>query len=657
MALRCLLFTADEAAAAPIREVLASLRVEGKHCSAAVDAIERVANQNFQIVIIDWDAQPEAGLLLEAARERKAGERPLTLAMVSNDASVPQALQAGANSILRKPILINQAKDTLTTARDLLRAKQESAAAQSAAPAAAPVTLPANLQAGAEKTLRAGEFLQSTGPAPGAQFITESDLPQTAGQELAEPVDALAELEPMAAAVVPAEPKEEQVTSAPAEPDEPRGLQWYLNKRASKLPPVPGKVPAPPPPVAPPAPERIELLGYDQAVPYQPSPGSTPSASSSGSGSEGWKDVEPVPSMEVQSIPPEGHEHPTESFSDTPSREESGEARPRFRLGKRAIAAAVALAACGVAAAPQAPWHGRVRTLWGRGQQSLHAWLNPQVVTPTQAPVSHEDFARAGDEYKLPVAENIPDATTDPSQIRVTPVVDPTAKKTDAAANADAGAAPADATGNAGDAAQSSGIQVQENPAAVPGRSAAVGSGGASAPAASVPAAAATQPHSDAAASVAPQFKPQPGSPQVRVVASSGRPAASLSTSNPPIPSSLTSQMASMTPAAGGDKPPEAAMQAIEPVNVPESAERGLLTDQPAIAYPASAKGQEGTVVLLVLIGRDGTVQDAKFFQGSLAFARAAIDGVKQWKFKPYVMNGRPVSVTTQLSMTFKPGP
>ena len=48
---------------------------------------------------------------------RGAGERPLTLAIVGNDASVPQALQAGANSILRKPIQAAQARETLTTAK------------------------------------------------------------------------------------------------------------------------------------------------------------------------------------------------------------------------------------------------------------------------------------------------------------------------------------------------------------------------------------------------------------------------------------------------------------------------------------------------------------------------------------------------------------
>ena len=70
---------------------------------------------------------------------------------------------------------------------------------------------------------------------------------------------------------------------------------------------------------------------------------------------------------------------------------------------------------------------------------------------------------------------------------------------------------------------------------------------------------------------------------------------------------------------------------------------------------PASGRGQQGTVVLQVLIGRDGTVKEAKFMQGSFAFARAAIDGVKLWKFKPYSMNGRPVSVQSMFTINFKP--
>src|ERR1700683_2809947 len=142
MALRCLLFSSDETTAESICQVLADLGVAGEVCSDPAAAIEKISTEPFQIIIIDWDMQSSAGSLLTAARERKASERPLTLAIVSDDASVPIALQAGANSILRKPILINQVKDTLPTARDLLRAKQESAAtvAQAAAAGASAAT-------------------------------------------------------------------------------------------------------------------------------------------------------------------------------------------------------------------------------------------------------------------------------------------------------------------------------------------------------------------------------------------------------------------------------------------------------------------------------------------------------------------------------------
>jgi protein TonB len=98
-------------------------------------------------------------------------------------------------------------------------------------------------------------------------------------------------------------------------------------------------------------------------------------------------------------------------------------------------------------------------------------------------------------------------------------------------------------------------------------------------------------------------------------------------------------------------------MSSIEPVNLPESIARELLAQpvDPLYPEPAKAGAQYGSVVLQVLVGRDGTVQDAKFTQGSLVFARAAIDAVKQWKFKPYILNGRPVSVQSLITLNFKP--
>ena len=126
MPLRCLLFSSSEEMVQPILQVLTDLGIEGEYCRSAVDAVEKVTTQLFQIVITDWDDQPEATFLLKTARDQRAAQRPLTLAIVSDDARLPEALQAGANSVLVKPIRAEQVRDTMSTACELLRAKQPS---------------------------------------------------------------------------------------------------------------------------------------------------------------------------------------------------------------------------------------------------------------------------------------------------------------------------------------------------------------------------------------------------------------------------------------------------------------------------------------------------------------------------------------------------
>src|SRR5260370_28897512 len=125
MALRCLLFASDEATAQPLWRVITELGMEGEHCRKALEAVESLANHPFHIVIADWDDEPEASFLLKTARELKAAQRPLTLAIIKDEATLPKALQAGANSGLRKPIVPSQVQDPPGTPRHLLRAHIE----------------------------------------------------------------------------------------------------------------------------------------------------------------------------------------------------------------------------------------------------------------------------------------------------------------------------------------------------------------------------------------------------------------------------------------------------------------------------------------------------------------------------------------------------
>ena len=641
MALRCFVFTSDEGTAALIRQILADLGVEADPCSDAVVAAEKITNQNFQIVIIDWDRQPEAGLLLTTARERKAAERALTLAIVSDEKNVPVVLQAGANSILRKPIAVNQAKDTLTTARDLLRAKQDSAAGASHAAAAAASAGPSSLPPALEQTnptLRAGEFLVSAPAKPGAQFETESDLPLPSRQSSDNPMDPLMDLEPVASSAAARSAEPAAPTPPPAVPadGETRGLQWYLKTRVAAR-------PASPAPPEPPAPRgNPELLGYDQ-IPAQPVKRVADPVSPAP------KPAPPELSKPLKPTKKEEQKNEAELFAYIDEGRAKQPSPSRFHLGKGAIFGALLLASVAIAATPQAPWHPQLRTLWHSGQKTVRGWLNPQPVTAVQeAPRAHEEQYRPGDEYKLPVAENIPDATTDPSQIEVVPAVDPTAKKPNPdAANPALTSAPADTSTSDQPPAQT-GPAPDVQPTQVttaPGQPVTV--------ATAVPA---SQPRTVTVVSLPPQASTTAAVPVA--TPAQPRPTPQPHYVSPPgtVPQSLRSQLAPATPDPVS-KPADTGLPSIEPVPVAESAERALVTDQPAIPYPANAKSQQGTVVLQVFIGRDGTVQDAKFLQGSFLFARTAIDGVKQWKFKPYVLNGRPVSVQTTMTMKFKPGP
>ena len=71
--------------------------------------------------------------------------------------------------------------------------------------------------------------------------------------------------------------------------------------------------------------------------------------------------------------------------------------------------------------------------------------------------------------------------------------------------------------------------------------------------------------------------------------------------------------------------------------------------------YPPEAKAKKisGTVVLSAKIGSDGTVQDLSVISGPPALGEAALDAVKQWTYRPYLLNGNPVEVSTVITVNF----
>jgi protein TonB len=92
------------------------------------------------------------------------------------------------------------------------------------------------------------------------------------------------------------------------------------------------------------------------------------------------------------------------------------------------------------------------------------------------------------------------------------------------------------------------------------------------------------------------------------------------------------------------------------PVRVSSRIVEGMIVQKTVPIYPpiAHAAGVEGTVVLGALIARDGTIQNLHIVSGSAMLQQAAVDAVRTWRYRPYLLNGDPVEVETTINVIFK---
>jgi TonB family protein len=125
---------------------------------------------------------------------------------------------------------------------------------------------------------------------------------------------------------------------------------------------------------------------------------------------------------------------------------------------------------------------------------------------------------------------------------------------------------------------------------------------------------------------------------------------------NPLIPSSLyISPQRLSSPQVGVKRGLPQMNWAAGIIAVPEEASRSLLIHEVSPSYPLEAlrAGLQGPVVFQALVGRDGTIEDLKLVRGYFALGLAAVGAVKQWRFRPYRVNGKIVQMETFLTVSF----
>jgi periplasmic protein TonB len=615
MGYQALLFCPDEKSARLVAHVLTDLDFTVEPCTEPFAAVKKLMAQHFDAVVVDCDNEQNATLLFKSARNSAANQSSLAVAVVEGQAGVAKAFRIGANLVLTKPINVEQAKGTLRVARGLLRKGGEAgksatgstpaAPSPSVAPPASPATgsRPSAWSAPGTPSFSGGSPKPNVVPLP-AQTIQAAQLPfAAASTQVAEPeetdLDGILEADTT-------DDNEVLEVEAPSEPP----------AAATSAPPV---------------------ASGTAKFPWQPAP----------------KMVEPMASA-------------LRRAAEEAARAESPESGSPRSIGFHAALSADA----GSASAP-AP--AREKT---------------QIVVPTpMAAPAVEELARAESSQPRPFERLVSARASEEDNAPPPPTFFPGAYDPDEVEGGGktkaliiiavvvllASSAGYLSWKNMKGKSDSQPTTTQAAPAAAP-------SANAEKPQATAPATqpAATEitlrgdtppPTSTKPAAAKPASKestvapePEPEVTQRIIVRNDTRhlaPPAAVQEQEPvQAPSAL--ELAGAPDAKALPSIANAAVNVPKPppqvVRVSQGVMEGLVLKRVQPRYPAQAMQMriQGPVQLQATISKTGDITNLKVVSGESVLGRAAQEAVKQWKYKPYYLNGEPVEIQTQILVNFK---
>jgi protein TonB len=108
----------------------------------------------------------------------------------------------------------------------------------------------------------------------------------------------------------------------------------------------------------------------------------------------------------------------------------------------------------------------------------------------------------------------------------------------------------------------------------------------------------------------------------------------------------------------GGKNGPNVKVAAPRVMNISAGVAGGLLIQKTAPVYPQIAKEARvsGTVVIQATISKGGQVENLRVVNGPTMLRQPAMDAVRTWRYRPYLLDGEPVEVETTVSVTFTLG-
>jgi protein TonB len=601
MAFQALLFCPDDKTARIVTQVLSELEFNVAACIEPFAAVKKLMSGHFDALVVDCDNEQNATLLFKSARNSTSNQTSLAVAIVEGQAGVAKAFRIGANLVLTKPINIEQSKGTLRVARGLLRRGEP---AKPPAPTAVPATAAA-----------------PTGPTQTAKPTIPKPVAPAKPATTAVPAPAVARrpvLSPLIEPPTTVAAAQAAASSGLADPDEileiKGGDSPYTAQAAApaplatsnKISPAPLKPPAVPP-------DRPEMRPPFAGAAEGP-------AGRFGGGA-----------ASAPALAREAQIHATESIAPgTPHRAEDLFEKP----AESARSSASHAAATEPAPAPSFTFGGaNASSESGGAGKKILLGVAAAVVVGAILYVgwSHFQSPASRPERQAPVEVSTPSGPI-PGSTRPAPpnpAAAQPAARTQPSNQAQAVSTLPTTTAADGEATDE-GASAESRPSEKPSAS---------------PASQSVAPGKPAEAPLvvkggaAPATKPKPAAdtpaPNLTAIAATGSGGA------------LSNLVAS------GETPPQPVLQS---VNISQGVSQGLLLKKVQPAYPRTALTMhvEGIVDLLATISKTGDITAVKVLSGDRQLTPAAVDAVKKWKYKPYLLNGEPVEIQTQVTISFK---
>ncbi len=592
MAYEALLFCPDEKTARTVTQVLAELEFGVEPCTEPFAAVKKLMSQHFDAIVVDCDNEQNATLLFKSARNSTSNQASLAVAIVEGQAGVAKAFRIGANLVLTKPINVEQSKGTLRVARGLLRKGEpgKPAAAPQSSAAAAPGVAPAT---------------SAAAPASPAKPLATRPLSATkpavpAVSATRPPLPVRPPLSPAARPTIPAAPAKPTTSPAPA-------IAASTENVAAVTPaaPIAASVTtpafAPSTPAAKPASVASARIytSLSSGAASAPAPArepelSSPELAASAPEIKPGTSEQPVkksaePSEAIQIAAPRAEAPTTFTFGG------ANVAEPSAGAGKKAILGIVAAIVLAVGA--YAGW----TYFQSHNSQSPAKTTLPAAITPkpqsASKPVAPE--SEAASSVSRPESKEL--ESTPPST-------------SDAESDESLAEKPAHPSKNL------------SKPSASP---------------------AVKNPPAADAENAAPLVVKRGSEPAVH-----SSPVAPDATAPSVIGIGAPSSTGALSSIVGDEKTAKPVLQAMK---ISQGVAQGLIIKRVAPEYPRNALLMhiEGAVELAATISKDGAITDVKVLKGDPQLSHAALQAVKQWKYKPYLLNGEPVEIQTQITVNF----